>query len=170
MLVVDRRAWVLLALSALGLELAALWFQYGMGLDPCVKCVYERLAVFGLLSAGIVGALYPRALIVRLLAYALWGVSAAWGLRLALQHTGIQSDAGSAFSCSFAAEFPTWAKLDEWLPALFQPTGYCDDIQWQWLSLTMAQWMVVVFAVYLLILLVVFIVDISRVRKPDPTF
>ena len=48
MLVVDRRAWWLLAVSALALELTALWFQYGMGLDPCVKCVYQRLAVMGL--------------------------------------------------------------------------------------------------------------------------
>lgn len=160
MLVIDRRAWWLLALSALGLELAALWFQHGMGLDPCVKCVYERVAVLGLMFAGIVGALYPRALVVRLLAYSAWGVSAAWGLRLALQHADIQADTGNAFSCSFAAEFPAWAKLDEWLPAMFQPTGYCDDIQWQWLSLTMAEWMVVVFAIYLLILFAVIAIDV----------
>lgn len=165
MLVVDRRAWWLLALSAFALEAAALWFQYGMGLDPCVKCVYERIAVLGVLVAGVIGAVNPRAFAVRWFAYAIWGVSAGWGLRLALQHTGIQADPGNAFSCSFAAEFPSWAKLDEWLPALFQPTGYCDDVQWQWLSLSMAQWMVVVFSVYLLILLLVLIIDVRTSRS-----
>jgi len=166
LLVVDRRAWWLLAGSALGLELTALWFQYGMGLDPCVKCVYQRLAVVGLILAGVVGSAYPRALVVRLAGYLVWGLSAGWGLQQAMQHVGIQSDDGSAFSCNFFAEFPSWAKLDEWWPAMFQPTGYCDDVQWQFLSLTMAQWMVVVFGVYLLILAVAIAIDIrSRSRS-----
>ena len=149
-----------MAVSALGLELTALWFQYGMGLDPCVKCVYQRLAVMGLILAGVIGAVYPRAVFMRLAGYLVWGLSAGWGLQQAMQHVGIQSDDGSAFSCNFFAEFPAWAKLDEWWPALFQPTGYCDDVQWEFLSLTMAQWMVVVFAVYLLILAVVLAIDI----------
>lgn len=164
-IVTDRRAWLLFALTALGLEATALWFQYAMGLDPCVKCVYERVAVLGLVAAGVLGALYPRALLLRIAAYLLWLISAAWGLRLALQHVGIQDDPSTAFSCSFAAEFPTWAKLDEWLPAVFLPTGYCDDIQWQWLSLTMAQWMVVVFALYLIALAVVLVIDWRRDRS-----
>lgn len=161
MLVVDRRAWWLLAGSALGLELTALWFQYGMGLDPCVKCIYQRLAVMGLILAGVIGALYPRAVLMRLAGYLVWGLSAGWGLQQAMQHVDIQSDDGSAFSCNFFAEFPAWAKLDEWWPALFQPTGYCDDVQWEFLSLTMAQWMIVVFGVYLLILAVVLAVEVG---------
>lgn len=160
MLVVDRRAWWLLAASALVLELAALWFQYGMQLDPCVMCVYERLAMFGLMLAGVLGALNPNVVVLRVLGYGLWAVSAGWGLSLALRHVGIQTDDSNMFSCEFAADFPAWAKLDEWLPALFQPTGYCDDVQWQWLSLTMAEWMIVVFAVYLLILLAVIVIDV----------
>jgi disulfide bond formation protein DsbB len=157
----------LLAASAIFLELTALWFQYGMGLDPCVKCVYERLAVFGIAAAGLIGLASPQWPIVRLVAYATWLVSAAWGLRLALQHVGIQQDPAAAFNCTFAAEFPDWARLDEWLPALFQPTGYCDDIQWQWLGLTMAQWMVPVFSIYLLILAAVLIVDARASLRPQ---
>ncbi|MCB1792281.1 MAG: disulfide bond formation protein B, partial [Gammaproteobacteria bacterium] len=41
----------------------------------------------------------------------------------------------------------------------------CDDIQWQWLSLTMAQWMVVVFALYLISLAVVLVIDWRRDRS-----
>jgi disulfide bond formation protein DsbB len=159
MLVADRRAWALLAVSAVTLELVALWFQYGMQLDPCVKCVYERLAVFGIALAGLIGLSRPAALWIRVPAYGLWLLSAGWGLRLAVEHVAIQQDPQLALSCTFAAEFPAWARLDEWLPWLFQPTGYCDDVQWQWLSLSMAQWMVVVFAVYLLILAVVVVID-----------
>jgi len=61
-----RFAWFLLALSSLALESTALYFQYGMGLQPCVLCVYERLAIIGLFIAGIIGLLAPKSFIVRL--------------------------------------------------------------------------------------------------------
>lgn len=77
------------------------------------------------------GSIYPRAIFVRIFGYVIWVVSAVWGMRLALQHVGIQADTNSMFSCSFSAESPNWVKLDEWWLAVFQPTGYCDDVQWQ---------------------------------------
>lgn len=164
-LVSDPRAWWLLAASALALEVTALWFQYGMGLDPCVMCVYERLAVFGLFFAGLIGALGPRRAILRWPGYLVWALSAGWGLLLALEHVGFQSDETGTLSCSFLPNFPGWLKLEEWLPALFLPTGYCDDVQWQWLGVTMAEWMVVVFAIYLVILLGVLAIEVQRLRS-----
>ena len=164
-LVSDPRAWWLLAASAASLEITALWFQYGMGLDPCVMCVYERLAVFGLFFAGLIGALGPRRAVLRWPGYLVWALSAGWGLLLALEHVGIQSDETGTLSCSFLPSFPSWLKLEEWLPALFLPTGYCDDVQWQWLGVTMAEWMVVVFAIYLVILLGVVVIEVQRLRS-----
>lgn len=159
LLVESRAAWALLTASAVALELTALWFQYGKQLDPCVMCVYERVAVFGLVAAGMVGMAGARIAAVRWFAFVLWGVSGTWGVDLARRHVGFQFDGSLSLSCSFSAEFPGWFKLDEWLPSLFMPTGYCSDIQWQWLTLSMAQWMVVVFAVYLVILSVVLVAE-----------
>ena len=39
-----RSAWIFLAFTAFALESTALYFQYGMGLQPCVLCVYERFS------------------------------------------------------------------------------------------------------------------------------
>ena len=163
-IVESRYAWWLLGGSALLLEGVALWVQYGLGLDPCVMGVYERVALFGLMLAGILGASYPRWLIVRLVGYLIWGISAGWGLLLAWEHVRIQSDPTAALSCNFAPDFPPWAKLDEWLPTVFLPTGYCDDVQWQWLSLTMAEWVGVIFAAYLLVLVGVFLLELRGRR------
>jgi disulfide bond formation protein DsbB len=162
-MVESRYAWGTLALSALFLELAALFFQYGLRLDPCVLCIYERLAVLGVFAAGAVGVLAPARRWLRVPAYLLWGASAGWGLYLAIRHTGIQLGViEPPLSCEFEADFPSWAKLDQWLPSLFQPTGYCDEIQWQFLGLSMPQWMVVIFAFYALALLLVLIREIRR--------
>ena len=48
-----RLFWSLVLFSAVGLELTALFFQYGMKLDPCVLCVYERLAVAGIVNCWL---------------------------------------------------------------------------------------------------------------------
>jgi len=162
-MVESRFAWATLAASALFLELAALFFQYGMQLEPCVLCVYERTAVLGVFAAGLIGALAPSRRWLRVPGYLLWGLSAGWGLYLAVRHTGIQLGViDPPLSCSFEAEFPAWAQLDQWLPYLFQPTGYCDEIQWRFLSLSMPQWMVAIFAFYLLVLLLVLIREVRR--------
>lgn len=160
-----RLAWSLLLLTALGLEATALVFQYVLALDPCVMCVYERLAVIGLMAAGLIGLINPRMLLLRLGGYIVWGISAAWGMALAWEHVGYQRDPTAAMSCSFLPDFPAWMPLHEWFPAVFLPTGYCDDIQWQWLSLSMPEWMVVVFGIYLAVLFVVAIVEIGGVLK-----
>jgi disulfide bond formation protein DsbB len=79
-----------------------------------------------------------------------------------MKHVGMQFGTGD-FSCEFFANFPPWFKLDEWFPAVFTPTGYCDDIQWQLFGFTMPQWMLGIYAAYLLSLAVALIAEI---RKP----
>lgn len=163
-----RFPWVLLALTALGLELAALYFQYQLHLEPCVLCVYERTAVLGILAAGLIGAVAPWLVMVRGLSILIWGASAGWGLQLALKHTGIQLSPSPTNTCDFMASYPAWAKLDEWFPWLFQPTGFCEDIQWQFYGFTMPQTMVGIYALYLLVLL--FVVLSQFVGKKSSIF
>lgn len=163
-----RPAWIALALAALLPLAVASWFQHVDGLDPCVMCIYERVAFFGLVGAGLLGALAPGRVLVRASAYTLWGVSAAWGLDLVWRHVGMERDPQLAMSCSFAAEFPSWLPLDTWLPALFLPTGYCDDVQWRWLGMSMAEWAGVIFALFLVSLLLVLAHEIRRLRRGRP--
>lgn len=152
-----RLAWLLLLLTALALDLTALFFQYGLELNPCVLCIYQRVAVLGIASAGVIGLVAPALSLLRWLGMTLWGVAAAWGLTVALRHAGIQLDGSVDLSCSYFAEFPSWAKLDEWFPAVFLPTGFCDEIQWSFLGMSMPQWMVIIFSAYLLVLAVVLV-------------
>ena len=77
-------AWVLLFLSALTLEIAALYFQYVLELRPCIMCIYQRTAVFGILFSACL-PLISNNILTRLLAYIGVGVSAVWGLVIALK-------------------------------------------------------------------------------------
>ncbi|WP_094751915.1 disulfide bond formation protein DsbB [Psychromonas sp. CD1] len=150
-----RWPWLLLAGSALLLELCALYFQHVMKLEPCVMCVYERLAMFGIILSGLIGAVSPHLLFVRLLAFASWLISGFWGLQLALEHTNFQLNPSPFAVCSFLPNFPTWAPLHQWLPWLFNPTGDCADMIWQFLGYTMPQWLIVSFVIYLALFVII---------------
>jgi len=145
----NARSWQLLALSALGLELAALYFQYILGLAPCIMCIYQRAAIWGIFFAGIVGTLGHNFVFTRVLAYVLWGTGAIWGLLIAIEHVEIQSATLSfLYSCEIVPNFPSWAPLHEWLPFLFEATGDCGDINWQFYGYTMPEMMIVVYGLY----------------------
>jgi disulfide bond formation protein DsbB len=160
-LIQSRLPWLILAMSALVLEAAALYFQYGLKLDPCVLCIYQRAAVMGIFIAALIGMSVPTSTIVRWIGYFGWGVAAGWCLYLALELGGMQLGiVAPSLSCDVNAKFPSWFKLDQWIPAMFQPTGFCGDIQWQFLGLSMPLWLVIVMVLNLVALGVVLVIEV----------
>ncbi|WP_182073677.1 MULTISPECIES: disulfide bond formation protein DsbB [unclassified Serratia (in: enterobacteria)] len=161
-----RGAWLLMALTALVLELVALYFQHVMLLQPCVMCIYERCALFGILGASLVGAIAPKTPL-RYVAILLWMYSAWEGVQLAWKHTMIQLHPSPFNTCDFFVSFPSWLPLDKWLPAVFHASGDCSVRQWQFLTLEMPQWLVGIFGAYLLVALIVLIAQFARPRRRD---
>lgn len=166
----QRLGWFLLLLSALALELTALYFQHGMALQPCVLCIYERVALFGVLIAGIVGLLAPQRLVIRLMAIGIGLASAVKGLFIALKHVDYQMNPAPWKQCSVFADFPETLPLDQWLPFMFKPTGSCNEITWTFLGVSMAQWIVVIFAFYIALLVLVLISQLKRTHKQRRLF
>jgi len=152
-----KTSWMLLGFSALAFELAALYFQYQLELWPCIMCVYQRVAMMGVMFAGFITAVAPNIALVRLLGFSLWGVSAVWGLLIAIEHVQIQTNTDPfAFSaCERVPNLPDWFALHQWFPAIFEAGGDCNGVDWQFLGLSMPMWMVVAFAAYSLAFLVV---------------
>lgn len=163
----NPKAWLLLAGSALVFELIALFFQYVMDLRPCVMCIYQRVAVWAVFFAGCVGYFTHKNMIGRIAAYALWATGAIWGLVIALEHVEMQTSTMSfLFSCEFVPNFPTWAPLHEWIPALFKADGDCNSIDWQFLGYSMPQWMIVIYAAYTVLFAVAFVSRLVNTKRP----
>ncbi|MDX7988521.1 disulfide bond formation protein DsbB [Xenorhabdus sp. 12] len=159
-----RGAWLLMALTALILEATALYFQHKMQLQPCVMCIYERVALFGILGAALLGAIAPKTPL-RWLAILLWIYSAWQGLRLAWDHTMMQLYPSPFNTCDFFVNFPSWLPLHEWVPSVFQAYGDCSIKQWEFLTLDMPQWLIGIFAIYLVIGMLVLVSQGVRVRN-----
>ncbi|OZI13866.1 disulfide bond formation protein B [Sodalis-like symbiont of Philaenus spumarius] len=161
-----RAPWLLLALTAFVLELGALYFQHVMLLKPCVLCIYERCALYGVVAAGLVGAIVP-AMPLRFAGLAIWLYSAWKGLLLAMKHTDIQLRPSPFVTCDFFVSFPTWLPLDKWLPSVFSASGDCAVRQWHFLSLKMPQWMIVIFGAYLAVAVLILLAQFFLPRKRD---
>lgn len=162
-----KSSWILLGFSALAFELVALYFQYSMKLEPCIMCIYQRVAVMGIMFAGFLTALAPSVALVRFVGYTGWGVSAVWGLMIAQEHVAIQgnTDPFNFVSCELNPNFPSWFQIHQWFPGIFEVRGDCGSIDWQLLGLSMPQWMIVVFAFYTAALAVVLGVRVFKERK-----
>ncbi len=159
-----RGAWLLMALTALILELVALYFQHVMLLLPCVMCIYERCALFGILGAGIVGAIAP-ATWLRYGAIIIWLYSAYEGILLSWKHTMLQLHPSPFTTCDIAARFPAWLPLNKWLPGVFVATGDCAERSWTLFNLAMPQWLVGIFGVFLLIGVLVAVAQFVKSRR-----
>jgi len=153
-----RAAWLLLAASAFIFEAIALFFQYKMGLAPCIMCIYQRTAMLGLLAAGLVGAINPTNTILRTVGFISWGLASIWGFLIAREHIAMQTTTDPfAFSCEFEPNFPSFMPLHEWLPSFFAATGDCGNIDWQFLNMSMPAWMEVIFALFALSFIVILV-------------
>ena len=138
-----RLSWLLLFGFIVFFIACAYTFQHVMGLGPCVMCIYERVAMIAIGIAALFAAINPQASPFRWLGILGWGMASVKGLLLALEHVSYQNN---IFATCSPLVFPDWAPLNHWLPAFFEATGSCSEVVWQFLTLSMPQWLVVIFA------------------------
>ncbi|NAW69708.1 disulfide bond formation protein DsbB [Vibrio sp. V27_P1S3P104] len=141
----NRLSWALLFIFVLFFELCALYFQHIMMLSPCVMCIYERIAMLGIGVGAFIGLLNPKQRGLRWSGFIVWGISAYQGLTLSIEHVDYQLNPSPFNTCDLFVTFPDWAPLNQWVPWMFEAYGDCSDISWQFITLTMPQWLVVIF-------------------------
>ncbi|CAM2857566.1 disulfide bond formation protein DsbB [Vibrio mytili] len=163
-----RLSWLLLLLFVLFFEACALYFQHVVMLAPCVMCIYERVAMLGVGAAAIIGFVSPSNALFRWLGLTVWGASAYKGLQLALQHVDYQFNPSPFATCDLFVTFPSWAPLNQWAPWMFEAYGDCSKIVWQFLDLSMPQWLVVIFAGNLIALAFIIIAQFFPAKRRNP--
>lgn len=96
-------------------------------------CVYERVALFIILSA-IVG-------LIELVLYYSYTSINYWHkfvlsrrVLLSVKHVDYQLNPAPWNQCSYIAEFPQVLPLDKWFPLMTQPYGICSEISWTFLG------------------------------------
>ncbi|MCL9774565.1 disulfide bond formation protein DsbB [Vibrio methylphosphonaticus] len=157
-----RLSWALLFTCTLIFELCALFFQHVLMLGPCVMCIYERVAMFGILAAASIGLINPNNAVFRWAGLLAWGAAAVKGLTLSLEHVDYQFNPSPFKTCDLFVTFPDWAPLNEWAPWMFEAYGDCSKVVWQFLTLSMPQWLVIIFAGNLVALAIIVLAQSAK--------
>ncbi len=130
-----------------GLMSFALYAQYQLYLDPCPLCVFQRMAVITVGIAFLIAAIHsPTGWAGRVYAL-LIGFIAADGAAVAGRHVWLQNlPPGEVPSCGpgfdyIMESFP----LSEALSMIFQGSGECAEVHWQFLGLSMPGWTLICF-------------------------
>lgn len=165
-----RGAWSLMLILTSALQISALFFQHVLNMQPCVLCIYQRTALYGVLLASIIGLIAPKSLIIRLLALGAWLYSAAFGLSYSWQHVRLQFYSSPLDTCDFFPIFYFKIKWDEIIPFIFKASGNCSDKLGTILGLEMSQWMLVIFSAYLLVGLLVLSSQIVKIPSKNSMF
>ena len=116
--------WAIFALGS-SLLVAALYWQYVLGDDPCQVCIKARMWAVGI---GLVGAfmlMLPDTLLYRLAGFALTLLTGAGMGERAFYLYEIENFRGDG-SCEFTLGMPSWFAVDQWFPALFEVRNICS--------------------------------------------
>ena len=141
-----RSQFLLGFLLCAGLIGFALFSQFQWDLLPCPLCIFQRLLDMVIGGLGLLGFALPSA---RLLWAGLIGVLATLGTGVAAYQTWMQAYPHLAPECSLT-DPNAIERLVDWLgmqlPSLFLATGFCTSREWEFLSMSMANWSALFFA------------------------
>lgn len=151
----SRKSWLTLLAGSFLPFMLALVFQHGLGMSPCVLCIYQRVALLGISFAALLVLLAPTWRFLRTFGLLLWGYSALKGLLVAWEQTQRYLYPVRFTACAFRVRFPEWLPLDSWIPQVFKAYAACEPVDWSLLCLNMPQWMVLMFSVHLVMVALV---------------
>lgn len=143
----------LLALIGFGGVSASLFAQYVLGMNPCVMCIEQRMALLGIWLVAMLCLMLPaQRFWARTTAAIVISVPAVFGLMIALQQTHLQSlplseqpDCGAPWSFRLRR-----APLFDWYEPLIRGTGICGEI-YQVFGISLPVWSALFFSTALLL-------------------
>jgi disulfide bond formation protein DsbB len=135
---------LLLLIASAGTLLAALFFQYVIGLQPCVLCIWQRWPyVVVLVCAALALLVGSRSPLARAGLLALAGVALLVGAGIAVFHVGVEQHWWTGTpGCGVTATADTLEELRAQVMAA--PVVRCDVVPWSLFGISMAGYNVVI--------------------------
>jgi disulfide bond formation protein DsbB len=147
--------FALIFLVCAGLLGYAYYLQYYQGLEPCPLCIFQRFCYVLLGGVSLIAAIHNPAALGRRIYGGLGSLVSIGGMVFAGRQVWLQHLPKDLVpECGPGLE--DWVKtlpLTETIRKVFHGSGDCAAVDWTFLSLSIAEWSLIIFAVILLVLL-----------------
>lgn len=123
----------------------ALYAEYGLLLEPCPLCVFQRMAVIALGAVFLVAGLHDPSAWGRRVYAGLVVLAAGAGVAVAGRHVwlqGLPADRVPACGPGFDYIIDSFPFLEA-LRLIFSGSGECASVDWEFLGLSMPAWVLV---------------------------
>lgn len=134
-------------LACTAMMVYALYAEYGLMLEPCPLCVFQRVATLGLGAVFLLALLHhPEGWGSRVYA-GLIGIAAAAGTAVAGRHVWLQNlPADEVPACGAGLDYlMDTLPLFEVISEVFVGSGECAELKWTFLGLSMPAWVLICF-------------------------
>lgn len=133
------------ALACGGLLGYALYAQHGLGLEPCPLCVFQRVAVLALGCAFLAAYVHNPARFGARIYGVLAAAAAASGMLFASRQLWLQSlPPDEVPGCGPGIDYiMNVFPLHEAVAMVFEGSGDCAKVDWTFLGLSMAGWVMI---------------------------
>jgi disulfide bond formation protein DsbB len=142
----SRRLANLLGFAACALLIGyALYAQYGLHLEPCPLCIFQRVAVIALGIVFLVASLHGPGRTGSRIYAVLIGLAALAGIGVAARHLWIQSLPPDRVPACGAPLDQLWQVLPlrNVIETVLRGDGECARINWTFLGLSMPAWVLI---------------------------
>jgi disulfide bond formation protein DsbB len=142
-----RPAYLLGALVCASLMGWALWLQYGLDLEPCPLCVFQRIAVIATGVVFLIAAIHNPGRVGAIFYAVLTVLISGTGAALAAWHVWIQGQPkGSVPACGMGLNYMLETMpLTEVISKVLKGSGECAEQGWLFMGLAIPSWTFVFF-------------------------
>jgi len=142
-----RPAYLLGLLVCAGLMGWALWLQYGLDLEPCPLCIFQRIAVIATGIVFLIAAIHNPGSFGAAIYAGLTLLFSGTGAALAAWHTWVQvQPQGSLPSCGMGLSYMLdTLPLTEVIGKVLKGSGECAEQGWLFMGLAIPSWTFVFF-------------------------
>jgi disulfide bond formation protein DsbB len=148
------------SLSLLGI--AYFYFQQHLGLYPCPLCMLQRACLVGIAVVSLIGILQRPGIIAHRVYAGLISLCSIAGIVVAGRQVWLQHlPKDQVPECGFDPIY-RWTQSDgsygllDMIATTLKGSGDCAEVDWSFLGLSMAGWMLIIFSVMLLVTVSVF--------------
>lgn len=163
-MITPRKIFLLIFVFCTGLLAYGLYLQHIEGLEPCPLCVFQRVAYIAIAVISLIAAMHGPQRTFAIIYFSLIDLSALIGAGIAGRQVWLQHlPADKVPECGPGLDYMLDVfPLTETLSIVFSGSGECAEVNWTFLSFSIAEWSLLMFIVIMAVCMLGIVLSVKQ--------